>query len=391
MANIFTDLAPDFFKAADQVSREMTGFTPAVTINADDSERGALNQPVRSHFTRSVAAIDRNVAMTISEGTDQTVDSKTISITKDRAVEIPWTGEDIRKVNSGSGFETIYGDQVMQAMRTLANEIETDLAIEAAVNASRAYGTAGTTPFATAADYTDASFVKKIIVDNGGGEFGNQLVLNTTAGATIQGKQTAANIAGSDIFQQRGIIMPLAGLDIRQSAQVVTGGTNAITANVTVTGVNAVGATTINLTTDATGAVSGSAGDIVTFAGDGEKYVLAADVTIGNSATGDIVIASPGLRTATAGSEAVSGVGAAAKNVAFQRSAIELAVRAPSVPIINGVARDSAIERMMVTDSVSGIPFEVSLYLGQGKAMMQVAVAWGKKAWKPEHIALLLG
>lgn len=84
--------------------------------------------------------------MTIPEGTDQTVDNKSLTLTKQRGVPIPWTGEDIKYTNGGSGFETIYGDQIKQAMRALTNEIEIDLATEAYANASRAFGTAGTTP-----------------------------------------------------------------------------------------------------------------------------------------------------------------------------------------------------------------------------------------------------
>ena len=53
MANVLTDLAADIYKAADMVGRELTGFIPSATINAG-SERAALNDPVRSHFTRAV-------------------------------------------------------------------------------------------------------------------------------------------------------------------------------------------------------------------------------------------------------------------------------------------------------------------------------------------------
>ena len=385
MANVLTDLAGDIYVAADRVSRELTGFIPAVTLNNNGSERVAKGDTVRSHFTRAATAGDRNVAMTVSEGTDQTVDNKTVTITKDRSVEIPWTGEDIKSVNNGSGFETIYGDQIAQAMRTITGEMETDLFAAARVGASRAYGTAGTAPFQTAGDFTDASFTKQIIVDNGGPEFDNQLIINTTAGAWIQGKQAAANIAGTDSIQRQGIILPLSGLDIRQSALVapVTKGTGS--AYTSDTAGYAVGATSITLIT---GSGTVLAGDTVTFAGDTNKYVVATGV----AAPGAVVLAAPGLREPIAASAVALTVGATAtSNVCFARSAIELVARAPAIPVIGGVARDSAVDRMMVADPVSGLPFEISMYLGQGKAMIQVACAWGQKVWKTENVSLLLG
>ena len=110
MANVLTNLAADLYKAADTVGRELTGVISSSMINANGSERVALNDVVRSHFTRQVGAVDNAPSMTIPEGTDQTVDSKTLSITKSRGVQIPWTGEDVRHVNNGTGFETIYGD-----------------------------------------------------------------------------------------------------------------------------------------------------------------------------------------------------------------------------------------------------------------------------------------
>lgn len=382
MANVLTDLAADIYTARDQVSRELTGFIPSVTINADGSTGAAVGDPIRSHFTRAATVIDRNVAMTVSEGTDQTVDSKTVTISKDRSVEIPWTGEDIKHVNNGSGFQTIYGDQIAQAMRSLTNEMETDLSVEIYKNASRAHGTAGTSPFQTAGDFTDASFTKQILVDNGSGEMGNQLVVNTTAGAYITGKQSAANVAGTDMIQRQGIILPLAGLDIRQSAQV-SSHTKGTGASYQTTAAFAIGVTTITLDVG-TGTVL--AGDVVTFAGDTNKYIVGTALS-----GGTIILSAPGLRE-TLADNVVMTVGANyAANVAFQRSAVELVVRAPSTPMMGGVARDSAIARQMVVDPASGIPFEISVYLGQGKAMIQVANAWGVKAWKPNHIATLLG
>jgi hypothetical protein len=380
MANVLTDLAADLYKAADTVGRELTGITSSATINGSGSERVALNDVVRSHFTRSASAVDNAPAMTIPEGTDQTVDSKTLSITKSRGVQIPWTGEDIRHVNNGSGFETIYGDQIRQAMRTLANEIEVDLATAAYVGASRAYGTAGTTPFGS--NFNDVAELRKILVDNGAPMTDVTMVLNTAAGTKLRNlaQLQKANENGSDQLLRNGVLLDLQGIMLKESAgiQLPSIGTGTSYA-VNKVGGYVVGDTAITLDTG-TGTVL--AGDIVTFAGDTNKYVVASAL-----ASNVVTLAAPGLRQTLANDVVMTVVGASTRNVVFHRNALELAIRAPAMP--NG--GDAAVDAMTIQDPYSGLVFEVRAYKGFQKAMFNVSAAWGTKLWKPEFAAVLLG
>lgn len=226
MANVLTDLAADIYKAADVVGRELVGFIPAVTINANGSERAAKGDVVRASFTRAATAVDVSEAMTIPEGSDQTVDNKTLTINNARAVQIPYTGEDVRHLNNGIGFETVYGDQIKQAMRTLCNEIEVDLgeAFGTATGTAGSVGTGGTTPFAS--DFSLIADVRKLLVDNGMPTNDGQasLVMDTAAGAKLRQLaqlQRANESGGTDLLRQ-GILLDLQGLAIRESANVYT-------------------------------------------------------------------------------------------------------------------------------------------------------------------------
>lgn len=381
MANVLTDLAADIYKAADVVGRELVGFIPASTINANGSERAAKGDVVRASFTREASAVDVSESMTIPEGTDQTVDNKTLSITNARAVQIPYTGEDILHLNNGIGYETVYGDQIAQAMRTLTNEMEQDLWEEAYTNSSRAFGTAGTTPFGS--NFSEIAEIRQILVDNGMPQNDGQvsLVMNTLAGTNLRqlAQLQQANTAGGTDLLRQGVLLDLQGLSIRESAQV---------------GLHTKGTGTSYLLNDASSAVgdtviaadggSGTilAGDIVTFAGTSTKYVV-------NSALsgGSFTIGGTGLTAAEADNDAITVGDSYTANIAFHRRALELAVRAPAVP----QGGDTADDALTVQDPVSGLVFEVRVYKGYRKTMIEVAASWGVKAWKSDFIATLAG
>jgi hypothetical protein len=152
------------------------------------------------------------------------------------------------------------------------------------------YGAAN--PFAS--DFSAVPQLRKILVDNGMPFNGqNSIVMDTTAGASLRSLSTLfkVNEAGSDQLLRQGIINELQGFMLKESGQigVVTKGTGAsYTSN---TAGFAVGTTSIPLITG-TGTVL--AGDVVTFAGDTNKYVVATGV----AAPGTIVLAAPGLRQA---------------------------------------------------------------------------------------------
>jgi len=184
---------------------------------------------------------------------------------------------------------------------------------------------------------------------------------------------------------RNGITDRLQGLALRQSAQIktFTPGTGA-SATTNAAGY-AEGATVITLASAGTGTVL--AGDVITFAGDSNKYVVASgdtDVSDG----GTITLQAPGLRQAIPASATnITVISASARNMFFARSAIALATRAPALP----EGGDSAVDRMIVTDPLTGLSFEVSMYAQYRQMQFEIAAAWGCAAVKKEHIGLLLG
>lgn len=377
MANTITDLIPDLYNALDVVSRELVGLIPAVSSDMT-FERAAVGQTVRSPVAPASTASDITPGVTPPDDGDQTIGNKDMTIQKARRIPVRWNGEQSLGLdNNGPGRGKIMQDQFAQAMRTLTNEVEADLAA-LHVAASRAYGTAGTTPFGTAGDFTDATQALKILKDNGSPQSDLHLIIDTSAGAKLLGLQSRFDIAGDTIMQNQGIIVQKAGYDIRESAQILTptAGTGA-SYLVNNGGGYAVGATTIAADTG-TGTIL--AGDVVTIGS--HKYVVTTALSAGS-----FTIGAPGLRAAVADNATITVVAAAARNMAFSRNAIALATRAPALP----KEGDLAVDRQIITDPRSGLSFEVSQYMQYRQVQYEIALAWGVKAVKPEHLALLLG
>jgi hypothetical protein len=387
MANTLTNLIPSAYASLDVVSRELVGFIPGVTRDAT-VERAGVGQTVYSHIAPASTAADITPGQLPPDTGDQTIGSVGLAITKSRAVPIRWLGEESLGLNNGgAGQQSIFGNQVQQALRTLTNEIEADLAALQATT-SRAYGTAATSPFGTAGDYTDAAQVRKILVDNGADASNLQLVIDTAAGANQRGKQSTYINNGTDSILRQGVLLDINGMAIRESAQVVTQTAGTMASATSTSAAFTVGQTVIPLATAGTGVVA--AGDVVTFANDTNKYVVASVSFAGaNPASGDsITLAAPGLRKAQgAATRAITVTATAARNVAFASSAIILAQRLPALPS----GGDSAVDRTTITDPRSGLTFEMAMYAEYRRMHIEISASWGVKNVKPEHTALLLG
>lgn len=382
MANTLTNLYQEIMLALDTVSRELVGFIPAV--NRDSGvERAAIGQTVRSHVVPEQTATNIVPGVTAPNTGDQTVGSIELGITKARAVPVRWTGEETRGLQNSGNYSAIMRDRFEQAFRTLANEVEADLA-GLYVGASRAYGLAGTAPFGTANDLSDVAQVRKILEDNGAPTSDLQLVLGTAATANMRGKQSVlfkVNEAGTEELLRRGIIGMLEGFQVHASGQIKTHvkgtGTGYLIDQALHEGV---GQTTLTLDTGNGTIVPG---DILTHASDAvNKYVVTTAL-----AANDVVIAEPGLLIQADDDDAVTVGNAYAANMAFHRGAIVLATRLPALP----EGGDMADDRETFTDPVSGLSFEVAIYRQYRQVHYEVALAWGQKLVKPEHVAILLG
>lgn len=380
MANTLNDLMPTLYAALDIVSREMVGFIPAVAVNAAPTG-AAKGENITIPVTPTAETYDITPGNNPADNGDQEIGNVTMAITKSKYAPVRWNGEEQLGVSNSGTYNAILAGQFAQAMRALANEVDADLAA-LYVGAARAQGTPGHAPFQSS--IKDIAQMRKILTDSGAPMTDLQLVVDTAAGANLRslGQLTKANEADTDATLRRGLLLNVSGFNIRESGHVAFHTAGSFTGDALVNngGGYARGETTIAV--DGATAIALKAGDVVNFGEEPTGYVVAADA----SAT-PITLVKPGLRGAIADDTPISVSESYTANLAFDRNALQLIARTPAMP----QGGDSADDVTVITDPVSGIPFQVAVYRTYRQVRYEVGLAWGVKLIKPEHVAILMG
>lgn len=378
MSNTLTGLIPTIYTALDIVSREQVGFIPAVARNTK-ADAAAKDQTVTAPVAPVAVTEDIVPGPSAPNTGDQNIGTVDVKITKSKMAPVKWNGEEQLALGPAGTYNTILADQFTQAFRALSNEVDSDLGA-LYYGTSRAVGTAGTTPFGIKEDLSDAANARKVLEQNGSPTTNLQMVLDSDAIANTRGKQSVlfkVNEAGTEQLLREGVLGRLQGFNIHSSAGVKRA-VAATAAGYLVNGAKSEGDILIAIDTG-TGAIA--AGQLVTFAGDDNQYVVAAATAT------TITLAAPGLRQDLADGVAITVVGGFTANMAFDRNAFLLASRTPAMP----EGGDTADDVMNVTDPVSGITFQIALYRQYRQVRYEVGLAWGVASIKPAHAVMLLG
>lgn len=384
MANTLTltGLTELLYQAKDQVAAEPTAMIDSVTVNSG-SEGVSINGTVPS-FRTSQPTISSSYtpAMSLPAGDDLTVAQDTLTIGQVAKASIPLNGEVMKQLDNTYGRQNVVNNLIAQAIRGIRNTIESHVGTVIKNGSSRAYGTAGTTPFAS--NHNAVNHVRQILVDNGCPQDGQiTLAVNTLAGTNLRNLSNLykVNEAGNSDLLRRGILQDISGIMIKESAGIAshTKGTGASYL------VNQSGLTngSTAVTVD-TGSGTILAGDIITFAsgtGSGYNYV------VGTALASNVVTLNyPGLRGNIADNNAITVGNDYTGNVAFHRSAVELVIRPPALPPTGDIG-----EHTTIVDDKTGLVFDAGLYKGDGMAVLRLLCYYQAKVWKPEYVATLLG
>lgn len=381
MANVFTALAPVLFSAAQEVSAEPFGVIDSISARFDD-KRVALDDAVRVPIAAGGEPVDFVPGNVTPQGDSDTASEVDVRITA--AMKRPWylTGEQRRSLENAGTDKEWLRQKVMQEMRSLRNRAEADCAKAIVAGASRAYGTPGTTPFASSLD--DLLGVRQILKDNGAPMADLQFICNTSAETNLL-KLTPiqqAYAAGSDEERRLGIVKPQFGFRVGTSAQLVkhVKGSGALYT------VNALTPMPVGsmASTVAGAAAEGTIleGDIISFAGDQEnKYVVGQGVTGTAQA---LKIGRPGVRVHIPAGDAITVLDSYTPSLAFERGAVVGIMRPPVMP------ENPTIQQALISDAF-GMTYLILEMAQYGQVSWELHLAWGFKVVQSEHVALLLG
>jgi hypothetical protein len=388
MANVLTGLIQNAYKAWNVVSREKVGFLTAMYMPPAGTPiglaPGGVTQTYRVPIAAAASTANNTAAVTPPDTGSETSTYADVTMTKSKHVPVRFTGEEQLGLTTSGDYDMLYQARLQEAFRALVNEMEADAYALIRVNSSRAYGTAATPPFATAADLQDLSNVALILDDNGCPSSDRQIVLANNAINNLRGKQSQlfkVNEAGSAEMLRDGFFGRLEGFSVRQSGQIstITKGTGINYVSDLVAGY-AIGDTTVHVDTG-TGTIL--AGDFVTFAGDTNKYIV--KTGFAGDGDGDIVLQSPGLKQTLANDVALTVGGSSRHNLAFDRASVVWLTREPAM------GNDMAIAQSNLQDPATGMIFGLAIYPGFGQTTVHVRLAWGGGVVKGAHIATLLG
>lgn len=364
------------YAGLENTNREMTGFLRSAARNAEATQ-AAKGQMVYAPIADAAKPVEIVPGANAPDVTNPDVDKVGITIEHEVAIQVKLDGNETLGLSSSGNYNRVLQSRIENAYRQLANMAEKDVAAKAVAGASRAYGDGTTKMFSTKDSLEEFAQMAKILDENGCPEDGRNIVLSNSAMASLRSFSfmNKANELGSDEFVRYGYTEPIVGFKLWKSAGLSVhkagNGSGYKTAGDFLAGKK-------DLTVDnGTGALL--AGDVVTI--DGESYVIGK----GTDAPGIISLNRPGLVKDVATGAALTAVGNYAPCVAFHEDAIQVALRAPALP----VGGDSAVDSTIVFDPASGLVFRVSMYKQYHQTILEIGLAYGSSVMRSENVAVL--
>lgn len=383
MANVLSALERILFASARVVPAEMTGVVGACDRDFDDQGVNKGGTVKVSVVPRMTAGTPPAASMQFAAGADRT--PTTIDFTLNQEAEVTWNlnAEDERLLLISNQAQETLLQTLEQGWRSLRNQIETRMALVAELAASRAIGTAGTTPFAANANLLTSG--RKLLNLNGVAEAGRRFVMNFDASENYGNLSTLqkVNEAGSAELLREGALGKIQGFLISESPAIPLHTKGTMTGALVNSAALAIGSTSIPYDTGIPGATGIVAGDHITIAGDTNVYVVKTGP--GAAAAGTIVIQEPGLLVAPADNAAITVGDSYRANLLLGPNALKLVARPMLQP------KGPVAEQMIIADAKTKLACNLLRVTGDRMTSWYMRITFDGFSPNPYAIGILRG
>lgn len=386
MANTITAVTPKLL-ALGLLALRQNSIMPRLVNRRYETLAGAKGSTIDVPIPSAIAAAAVTPAITPPANTDSAPTS--VGITMDQWFEGPFflTDRDLLEADAG-----ILPMQASEAIKGLANNV--DQFILSLFKGDRnpaergifnIAGTAGTTPFAS--DTTAMKSARKLLNKELTPPDDRFVVLDVDAEANAL--ELARFFEADKRGDQGGVVAGSIGFkygaqwwmdqNVRtHTSTPLSGGAT------TVNGAHAVGVATVSIA-KATATTPLVRGDILTFSGDTNTYVVLADVTLAVGNTNVSIY--PGLRVSKAGGETVTLTATHVVNLAAHRDAIAFASRplvAVNDPALGGIVQSAV-------DPVSGLTLRLEVTRQHKQVRYSYDILYGGELVRAEFACRIMG
>ena len=362
-------------------------------VNTDYSlEAKKKGQTIDIPLSTAMSAEDVSPAATPSAPTALTPKVAQITLDNWMHADFGLNDMEVGRIRADQDFIPL---QMQEAFKSLANAINTSV-FDTYKGVYGYVGTAGDTPFGTGVEVASATSLRRVLHEQSCPKDNRRAVLDYAAEAAALNLApfSDAEKRGSSATKTTGELGNIFGFDWNSDDGVPTHTRGAIgSGDLTVNGVNAKGATSVSIAKGAGTSWEAVEGDIISFAGDTQTYVITADTTVVHTDNTSVPIA-PALKIATEGSEEVTTRDSHVVNLGFHRDAFGLAMRSPDAGIKDLLGQGKAgnvMESVILQDPVTKLIMRLELIRGYKMTMWDVDCLWGTALVDSARAARLAG
>jgi hypothetical protein len=382
VANDLSVLAPKLL-AQGLVALRSANLMPLL-VNSDYSmEFATKGLVVTIPVSSAVAAQDVTPANTPPSTADVAPTSALITLDQWKEAPFYLTDKDQQQASDG-----VIPMQASEAVKSLSDAVNAYI-LSKYKGIYGFYGTPGTTPFASTT--TAATQARKILNKQLAPMNDRRFIMDPDAEANaldLRAFQDASWAMTADAIQE-GTITRRLGFDWFMDQQIPSHTAGTITTGLIAKAstAQAIGLKAIVCTTAASsGACALVVGDIITFAGQTQTYVVTAAATQASASTDVTVNVEPGLKVALAGSEAVSVKSTHVCNLALHRDAIGFASR----PLADsGQGLGNIIE--VAVDPITGLALRLEISREHKRTRFSYDILYGATLVRPDLAARVAG